>query len=104
MPDGTTRELAEVRRIGIHGADGRPGAPDASSSRDHRQARAGARSSRSPPRTTPSRWQRFAFAHFLWNCVFITVVATLITLLFNSMAAFALSNYEFRASNAALLI
>jgi alpha-1,4-digalacturonate transport system permease protein len=32
----------------------------------------------------------------LWNSVFITVVATVLTLLFNSMAAFALSKYKFR--------
>jgi alpha-1,4-digalacturonate transport system permease protein len=38
---------------------------------------------------------KFDFARFLWNSVFITVVATLITLLFNAMAAFALSKYRF---------
>lgn len=32
----------------------------------------------------------------LWNSIFVTVVATLITLLINSMAAFALSKYRFR--------
>ena len=45
--------------------------------------------------------QRAGAAHFdivklLGNSVFVTVVATLITLLINSMAAFALSKYEFR--------
>ena len=34
---------------------------------------------------------KFTFGKYLWNSVFITVIATLITLLFNSMAAFALS-------------
>ena len=38
---------------------------------------------------------KFDFGRFLWNSVFITVVATLITLLFNAMAAFALSKYRF---------
>src|SRR5213593_4544119 len=38
---------------------------------------------------------KFDFARFLWNSVFITVVATLITLMFNAMAAFALSKYRF---------
>lgn len=32
----------------------------------------------------------------LWNSIFVTVVATLITLLINSMAAFALSKYQFK--------
>lgn len=39
---------------------------------------------------------RFNFMRFLWNSTFITVMATLIMLLVNSMAAFALSKYEFR--------
>ena len=39
----------------------------------------------------------------IYNTVFITVVATLITLVMNSMAAFALSKYRFRGSGVALL-
>jgi len=38
----------------------------------------------------------FNFKLLLWNTVFVTVVATVITLLINSMAAFALSKYQFR--------
>lgn len=38
----------------------------------------------------------FTFDIYLFNSVFITVVATLITLLINAMAAFALSKYKFR--------
>ncbi|OSP54702.1 carbohydrate ABC transporter permease [Pseudoruegeria sp. SK021] len=38
----------------------------------------------------------FNFNLLLWNTVFVTVTATLITLLINSMAAFALSKYRFR--------
>jgi alpha-1,4-digalacturonate transport system permease protein len=41
-------------------------------------------------------FDRFNFALYFWNSVFITVVATIITVLFNSMAAFALSKYKFR--------
>jgi len=40
--------------------------------------------------------ERFLFFTYLFNSVFITVVATLITLIINSMAAFALSKYEFK--------
>lgn len=40
--------------------------------------------------------QQFNFVLLLWNTVFVTVMATLITLLINSMAAFALSKYRFR--------
>jgi len=38
----------------------------------------------------------FNFPLLLWNTVFVTVVATVITLLINSMAAFALSKYQFK--------
>ena len=38
----------------------------------------------------------FTFGTYLFNSVFVTVTATLITLLINAMAAFALSKYRFR--------
>jgi len=38
----------------------------------------------------------FRFGTYLFNSVFVTVMATLITLLINAMAAFALSKYKFR--------
>ncbi|MGE0500542.1 MAG: carbohydrate ABC transporter permease [Rhizobiaceae bacterium] len=40
-------------------------------------------------------FDRFNFGLYFWNSVFITVVATIITVLFNSMAAFALAKYRF---------
>jgi len=47
---------------------------------------------------------RFNFAVYLRNSVVVTVVATLITLVINSMAAFALSKYRFRGRNLIFLI
>jgi alpha-1,4-digalacturonate transport system permease protein len=47
---------------------------------------------------------KFRFGTYLWNSVFITVVATLITLLINSMAAFALSKYAFSGRDAVFLV
>jgi len=47
---------------------------------------------------------RFNFLQFFWNSTFITVVSTLIMLTVNSMAAFALSKYEFRGRTAVLLL
>ncbi len=38
----------------------------------------------------------FFFARYLYNSVFVTVMATLLTLIINAMAAFALSKYQFR--------
>ena len=47
---------------------------------------------------------KFDFGQYLWNSVFITVVATIITLLFNSMAAFALSKYRFAGRKVVFLL
>ncbi len=44
------------------------------------------------------------FLRFLRNSVVVTAVATAITLLTNSMAAFALSKYDFRGRNAVMLL
>jgi alpha-1,4-digalacturonate transport system permease protein len=46
----------------------------------------------------------FDFFLYLRNSVFVTVVATIITLLTNSMAAFALSKYNFRGRSAVMLL
>lgn len=46
----------------------------------------------------------FHFATYLFNSVFVTVVATLITLIINSMAAFALSKYRFRGRLTIMLL
>ncbi len=47
-------------------------------------------------------FSRFPFLLYLYNSVFITVVATALMLLVNSMAAFALSKYEFRGRGAVM--
>ena len=47
---------------------------------------------------------KFSFGLYLWNSVFITVVATLLTLLINSMAAFALSKYKFRGQKTVFVL
>jgi alpha-1,4-digalacturonate transport system permease protein len=44
-----------------------------------------------------------AIGGYVYNSLFITVVATIITLVMNSMAAFALSKYRFKGSNIALI-
>lgn len=42
---------------------------------------------------------KFDFLTYIKNTVFVTVVATILTLVLNSMAAFALSKYQFRGKN-----
>ncbi|MCY1667165.1 carbohydrate ABC transporter permease [Rhizobium sp. SL86] len=103
LADGSTRVLAEVRRIGIVSQMVDPKAPG-----EIIKVRIG---DREPVReisfatenyTQP--FMQFDFFRYLWNSVFVTVTATLITLIVNSMAAFALSKYEFKGRNAAMLV
>ncbi|WP_262027876.1 carbohydrate ABC transporter permease [Microvirga sp. Mcv34] len=103
MEDGTKRELAQVRRIGIQAQMVDPANP----SQQFRVAidkRTPVRQFSLATENYSEPLQRFAFPRFLANSVFVTVVATLITLLINSMAAYALSIYEFKGKNAAMLM
>ncbi|GAA5068845.1 carbohydrate ABC transporter permease [Roseibacterium beibuensis] len=49
-------------------------------------------------------FERFSFLRYFWNSTFITIMATALILLVNSMAAFALSKYEFRGRTTVLLL
>jgi alpha-1,4-digalacturonate transport system permease protein len=66
-----------------------------------------------PPGILPDHWslsnytealERFPFLAYLVNSVTVTVGATLLTLAINSMAAFALSKYQFRGRDLIFLI
>ena len=103
QPDGTTRELAEVRRIGIMATmvdPQNPGEEVKVNIKDRQRVR---EFSLAIGNYTEI-FGKFNFGLFLWNSVFITVVATAITLLINAMAAFALSKYRFRCHNAVFLL
>jgi alpha-1,4-digalacturonate transport system permease protein len=52
--------------------------------------------------STQSR--NFNFLRYFWNSTFVTVVATLLTLVVNAMAGFALSKYRFRGRDAMALV
>lgn len=49
-------------------------------------------------------FQRFNFPLYFWNSTFITVTSTLIMLIVNSMAAFALSKYQFKGRGVVLAL
>jgi alpha-1,4-digalacturonate transport system permease protein len=58
-----------------------------------------------PPRILPTRWafenyteafQMYNYKRYFMNSVFVTSVATVLTLLINSMAAYAFAKYNFR--------
>ena len=103
MEDGTTRELAQVRRVGIQAQMIDPANPS-QQLRVPIDKRVPVRQFALATENYTEPLQRFAFPQFLANSVFVTVVATLITLLINSMAAYALSIYEFKGKNAAMLM
>ena len=103
LPDGSTRELAEVRRIGIQATLVDPSAPEQEYKVNIRD-RKPVREFRLATENYSEIFGKFSFGTYLWNSVFITVVATLITLLFNAMAAFALSKYRFGGRNAVFLL
>ncbi|MEQ9815274.1 MAG: carbohydrate ABC transporter permease [Azospirillaceae bacterium] len=102
LEDGEERVLAQVRRVGIVAQMVDPDDP-------------GERievpiADRVPVRTTElatenftEPLERFAFLTFFYNSVFVTVMATVITLIVNSMAAFALSKYQFRGRGTVLI-
>ncbi len=103
LEDGTTERLAQIRRIGLEAQMVDPDDPD--------QRTTVAIEQREPVRelrlaienyTVPL--ERFNFLTYLRNSVVVTVVATIITLVVNSMAAFALSKYRFRGRNAVFVL
>ncbi len=103
LPDGASQRLAELRRVGTVAQMVDPADP--------KTVIKVPISDRTPIRQVGFAWENyvkpleeFNFGLYLWNSVFVTVMATLITLVTNSMAAFALSKYEFRGRNAVLLI
>ena len=91
---GNIRELAQVRRIGLVATMVDPAAPQAEI-RININDRKPVNELKFAGGNYTELFGKFAFGTYLWNSVFITVVATLLTLLFNSMAAFALSKYQF---------
>jgi alpha-1,4-digalacturonate transport system permease protein len=103
MPDGTVKELAQIRRIGIQAQMVDPAKPE-TIIRVPIDAR-------EPIREVAFSWsnyteplQQFAFGRYFANSLIVTIVATIITLIINSMAAYALAIYEFRGKTLMLLL
>ena len=103
LPDGSTQVLAEVRRVGTVAQMVDLASPGEIVRVDIRN--------REPVRDVAfavtnyvQPFLSFDFFRYLRNSVFVTVMATIITLLTNSMAAFALSKYNFRGRSFVMLI
>ena len=102
VPNGAGHnvELALQRRIGLIGLFIDPAKPDADPVRAKMDEV-------KPVRELTVAWdnyaeplRRFRFDRFLGNSLFVTIVSTVLTLLVNSMCAFALSKYSFRGRDA----
>jgi len=100
---GETRELAEIRRIGVIAQMVEPAKPT-EIVRVNIQNRTPAREIGLATGNYTEPFVHFDFLLYLKNSIFVTVVATLITLVTNSMAAFALSKYQFRGRSAVMLL
>jgi len=103
MPDGSTKELAEIRRIGLTATHVDPARLD-DLVRVNINDREPVRVFKLATENYTDLGGKISFGTYLWNSVFITVVATILTLLFNSMAAFALSKYKFKGRTSVFLL
>ena len=93
--DYAGKTLAQIRRIGLNAQMVDPANPSEriNVSIDDRQA---IEKFALATENYKELFERFNFLRFFWNSVFITSVATIIMLTVNSMAAFALSKYQFK--------
>jgi alpha-1,4-digalacturonate transport system permease protein len=103
LEDGSTARLAQVRRIGLESQLVDPQNPDEIIKVNINQ--------RTPVERIDFNLnnyiegvESFDFNIYLRNSVIVTIAATVLTLLINSMAAFALAKYRFRGSNTIFFI
>ncbi len=101
--DGTARTLGELRRIGIVARMVDPDDPD-EVYEVNIQDREPVREIGFATENYVQPFLQLDFLTYLKNSVFVTAMATLITLLTNSMAAFALSKYQFTGRSAVMLL
>ncbi|MBP2561201.1 alpha-1,4-digalacturonate transport system permease protein [Neorhizobium galegae] len=101
--DGQPREMAMVRRIGLKAQMVDPSNPGTPVSVDVKTMSPVQRLTIATENYTDPL-TRFDFLTFLKNSVFVTFVATLLTLIVNALAAFALSKYRFRGEKAIFVL
>jgi len=102
LDDGSVTELAEIKRVGITSKMVDPN--------DTEKKYKIPIDKREKIREFSVQWdnyldplRKYNFLLYFKNSIFVTVIATVITLIINSMAAYALSIYEFRGKNVALV-
>ncbi|MBX3086736.1 MAG: carbohydrate ABC transporter permease [Anaerolineae bacterium] len=103
LDDGTVRRLAQVRRIGTQAQLVDPANPEEVIKVNINQ-RTEVRTIKFALENYADPLDRFNFWTYLKNSVVVTTISTLITLIINSMAAFALSKYQFRGRGTIFVI
>ena len=103
LEDGSVVQLAQVRRIGLEGQMVDPSNPE-EIIKVHIDDREPVEKVVFSLDNFREGVESFNFARYLRNSVVVTVTATILTLIVNSMAAFALAKYEFKGRNAIFLI
>jgi alpha-1,4-digalacturonate transport system permease protein len=103
FPDGSEQKMAQVRRVGIEAQMIDPENPS--------EIVKVSINDRTESNKLQFEWanytdslKSFNFITYLKNSVVVTVAATIVTLIINSMAAFALSKYEFKGRNLIFII
>jgi alpha-1,4-digalacturonate transport system permease protein len=104
LPSGETRQMAMVSRVGLEARMLDPVAPDAAPVNVRIDTMTPARNVYFNVANYSEAMQRFPFLTYLRNSVVVTVAATLLTLLINSMAAFGLSKYQFYGRDMVFLV
>jgi alpha-1,4-digalacturonate transport system permease protein len=103
LEDGSTVQMAQVRRIGLEAQMVDPASPD-EIVKVHINDRQPVERIIFSFDNYVEGIESFDFAVYFRNSVVVTVLATILTLLVNSMAAFALAKYQFRGRTAIFLI
>jgi alpha-1,4-digalacturonate transport system permease protein len=103
LEDGSTKVLAEIRRVGTVAQMVDPADPG-ETVRVNIQNRTPVREVEFAVDNYVRPFLAFDFFQYLKNSVFVTVMATIITLVTNSMAAFALSKYNFRGRGTVMML
>ncbi|GAB4521797.1 MAG: carbohydrate ABC transporter permease [Anaerolineae bacterium] len=99
LEDGTVQELARVRRVGLEFQMIDPQNPEGEIIAVNRSQVTPVERVAFPLDNYAEGVESFDFWRYLFNSVVVTVSATVLTLLINSMAAFSLSKYRYPGRN-----
>ncbi|MBU0491160.1 MAG: carbohydrate ABC transporter permease [Chloroflexi bacterium] len=102
--DGTVRRLAQVSRVGLEARMIDPANPAGDIIKVKISQRTPVRSVYFDLSNYTEAIAKFPFMTYLNNSLIVTITATALTLLINSMAAFALSKYQFRGRDITFMV